>query len=678
MSASTIQYSLIPKAGNFTNSALGICIVFAVILMFPLFTIPHPEFVTGHPWKVELFSAVFLLCSLSWIGFKNKQLDFSPLKNRELTRNLTLLSIFIVWSGFSIFWADSWRSVAHHTLVWTNYLLFFAISFFYLKTSKSIQPLNIIFSLMALLLGIFCFTDYLFVAVSGEPFTTVAGSIRIRYAKFAELLLIVAPLLWSLAFYTKSFRKSLLFTVGGIFAWLTILFSLSKGAFLAGIAAFAFLFLATFFFSQRSFRRRSMLLGAVWLLITICTQINFSTNSNVPSTANYLSGSVEKGRETSVMRIFTWKAAGQMISDNWLLGVGADNFGIRVNQSVGDYFEKHPQDETQYSAEHFMIERSHNEFLQIFAELGIIGFLIFAAIFISFAGWIIKSFILNHFRFSPVIWGGLAGMAAFLASSMISSFSFRAAQNGIVFFLVLAIVSLELLRISKKSKKLFHEKTRRLSHFNKPLLAFALTAVCLSVIFFSTQAASQYAVFFAEKAGKSTLAEKYLETAIMLDSDNASAYFIKGFQSCEQNQGAQGAAFLQKAIEKGIGLSFVYSKLADCQANSGDSIAAEKTLAEAVRVHPYSVFAKIRYALVLEQNGNIAESNKYLESARNLDKKQAKGWLTIIKKGGLEAFNQALTDTETAGPADLLPANAVPQYVEVSKLKDKVKIAGSK
>ena len=677
MSTSAIQNSSIPKAGNFNNFALGICIVFTVILMIPLFTVPHPAFVTGHPWKVELFSAIFLLCWLTRIVFKNKQPDFSPLKTPELKRNLILLSIFIVWSGFSFFWADSWRSVAHHTLVWTNYLLFFIISLVYLQTSKSIQPLNIIFSLAAVFLGIFCFTDYLFVAISGEPFSAVEGSIRIRYAKFAELLLIIAPLLWALAFSTKSFRKSLFFSAAGILAWLTILFSLSKGAFLAGIVAFAFLFLTTFFFSKRRFRRRSLLLGAIWLLITVSTQINFSTNSTVPSTANYIRGSAEKGRETSVMRIFTWKAAGQMISDNRLLGVGADNFGLKVNQSAGDYFEKHPQDKVQYSAEHFMIERAHNEFLQVFAELGIVGFTIFAGIFISFAVWIIKSFILNHFQFSPVIWGGLAGMTAFFASSMVSSFSFRAVQNGIVFFLVLTIVSLQLLKISKKQKKLPEEKTFRLNYFKKPFLAFGLTAVCFSTILFSTQAASQYAVFFAEKEEALPVAEKYLETAILLDSDNASAYFIKGFKFCTENQPAKGIPFYQKAIEKGIGVSLVYSKLADCQANLGDYVAAEKTLAEAARVHPHSVFAQVRYALVLEQNGKVAESNKYLEIARNLDKKQAKGWYVMIKKGGLEAFEQAKKDPETAVPADLLPANAVTQYIEFPKLDDTEKIAGN-
>jgi O-antigen ligase len=586
--------------------------------------------------------------------------------------------MFIVWSGFSIFWADSWRSVAHHTLVWTNYLLFFIFSFFYLKTIKSIQPLYIIFSITALLLGIFCLMDYLFVVVSGEPFSILGGAIRIRYAKFAELLLIAAPLLWALALYTKSLRKSLFFTVAGSFAWLTILFSLSKGAFLAGIVAFAFLFLATFFFSKRGFRRRSLLLGAIWLLITISTQINFSTDANVPSTANYIQGSAEKGRETSVMRIFTWKAAGQMISDNWLLGVGADNFGIKVNQSVGDYFEKHPQDKTQYSAEHFMIERAHNEFLQVFAELGIVGFTIFAGIFISFAIWIIKSFILNHCRFSPIIWGGLAGMTAFFVSSMVSSFSFRAAQNGIVFFLVLAIVSLELLKISKKSEKIPEEKEPRLINFKKPLLAFGLSAATLSIILFSTQAASQYAVFLAEKAGKPTVAEKYLETAIMLDNDNAAAYFIKGSKFCAENQPAEGISFYQKAIEKGIGISFAYSKLADCQADSGDYVSAEKTLAEAVRVHPHSVFVQIRYALVLGQNGKINESNKYLEIARNLDKKQANGWYALISKGSLEAFNQAKNDAEIAGPADLLPANAVPQYIKFPKPDDKAKIADNR
>src|SRR5205085_8776526 len=91
----------------------------------------------------------------------------------------------------------------------------------------------------------------------------------------------------------------------------------------------------------------------------------------------------------------------------------------------------------------YVVERAHNEFLQIFDELGVVGFALIIAMAVAFCIQAYRAFRRGR-RLSPIFWAAVAGMAGFIASSMVSSFSFRAVQNGVVFFVLLAMAVSEL------------------------------------------------------------------------------------------------------------------------------------------------------------------------------------------------------------------------------------------
>jgi O-antigen ligase len=627
---------------KFSPSNVWIFAVWLSLLLIPLLRIiPNPSSVTGHPWKVELFASILLFAALCWAWLKKTRLAVNP-------AIIVPFLLFIVWSGISFFWAKSSQSVAHHTLLWVAYLLFYCFFLYLLNAKKNRAALFIAFSVALVIIAFSCVFDTLTMV----DFLSNEGVFRVRYAKYAELLLTAAPLFWALSLQVKNKKAQFTFLAIGVFLWLGVTFSLSKGAFLAGVCAFTVFFAAALIFPKKAFDRRKIaVLFAVWLLVTCASQISFAPDSNKPSTTDYIVGTVDKSRDTTLMRIFTWKISRQMFTDHLLTGVGADNFGLEFKNSRINYAANNPDDELLVMAEDYMVERAHNEFLQIFAELGIVGAGVFLSLIGGFLFLLAKAFAAGGYRFSPLLWSAVAGLCGFFVSSMFSSFSFRVMQNGIVFFFVLAVATYEMQKVYRKKKK----PEAAVSFAPRPVLAFALSLVSLFFVVSLVANLSSYYVFRAESTEDFAAAENLYRQALSLNRRNASAYFSYGQQLYFKKQPEKAVLMLEKAIENGLDVSITYSYLASAQAATQNNQAAEETIAQALKIYPRSTFLRVRYASLLEKKGETEKSNEQLEIARRINDKQANGWRQLITTGAKASALKARNDEKMTAPFDLLP-----------------------
>lgn len=633
---------------KFNAFNLWIFAFWSALLLIPLLRIiPNPASVTGNPWKVELFAAAFLCLAVFWALLKKIRLEI----------NLPVLIpflLFIAWSGISFFWAESGQAVAHHTLVWTSYLLFYCFFLHLLKSQPNGRTLLLgALAVAFLIIAFSCFFD----TVTMVDFIQNEGPFRIRYARYAEVLAMLSPLFWALSLQVRNRKSQITFLAIGAACWLGVVLSLSKGAFLAGICAFAIFFGASLIFSKKIYDRRKIaVLIVVWLVITCASQISFTSNSNIPTTTDYISGSADKSRNTTLMRVFTWKIARQMFADHPLTGVGADNFGLEFRNSRIDYAANNPDDELLSIAEDYMVERAHNEFLQIFAELGIVGAMIFLALAGGFLFLTAKAFAANGCRFSPLLWAYLAGFCGFFVSSMVSSFSFRVVQNGIVFFFLLALATVEVQKILRKKKK---PQPRVVSVGSRPALAFSFGLASLFFVLALCANLSNYYVASAEQAEDFAAAEDFYRRALALNPRNASAYFSYGQNLYFKKQPEKAVPMLEKAIENGLDASIVYSYLASAHVATNDDRATEETIAEALRIYPRSIFLRVRYAALLEKKGAAEKSAEHLEIARRIDDRQANGWRELINSGARASALKARNDERITSPRDLLPNGAL-------------------
>jgi len=441
-------------------------------------------------------------------------------------------------------------------------------------------------------------------------------------------------------------------------AWIGVMLSLSKGAFIAGtvgIMAF-FIFVALF---RPDHRIRVACMGACWLVLTVAFQTGFSQLTAIPSTTDYISGKHESGPSTSDMRIYTWKVARKMIGTNLILGVGGDNFGLAFNQAREELAAQNPNDPDSSIGEDYVFERAHNELIQIAAELGLFGILIFTMMVVAALAMFAREIWQRSLHLSPIFYAAIAGVIAFCASSLFSSFSFRAFQNGIVFFMLLGLATSYL-----KGRR------GRFSTLNgsRIYIAFGLRTITILMpvmllIFSVTKAASQYTLLIGERSTDLETALAFFESASKLDQDNPGAELAAAGSLVREKQWPSAVPHFRRSIDGGYGISLIYSYMANAQEMTGDLSSAEATLREAASIFPRSTFIRARLAIVLEKQGQMEEAMRQLAIGRSYNLQQTNGWYSVIKDGILNAHLKATSDPSYySAPPELRPQDAIYFY----------------
>lgn len=147
--------------------------------------------------------------------------------------------------------------------------------------------------------------------------------------------------------------------------------------------------------------------------------------------------------ESAFGRLLLWKVSLNMIEENPLVGVGFNKFDVAYNNYQADYFAKGNGSNTEkLLADN--VRHAHNEYLQIGAEIGLIGLLIFLGIIFSAFKFSCKNDEPNAVRLlteKAII--NLSAKASLIALLVFALFSFplHILPNLINFTFLLAVIS---------------------------------------------------------------------------------------------------------------------------------------------------------------------------------------------------------------------------------------------
>ena len=613
---------------------------FTVVLLAPLAPLPRALAVAAQPWVVEFLLGILLVGTALVLRGRHESAASIP-----ATIFVPLL-LLIVWSALSAAWAPFPALTIHHTLLWAGYAAVFAFGG-HLLERDGFRPISTVFCLVTLVVGAVAALDYLTLV----DFPSVEGAIRQRYSKMAEMLVTILPLVVIAGIYARRALVRIALSLAALLGWGGVMLSLSKGAFLAGIIGFVILFAGCGLFSLKRIRKRVVISAGVWLVVTLAMQLVIPLVTTSPATVDYFTGKAGNRDLSNATRLLVWQVAGEMARTHPAVGVGADNFGVAVNRARASLATgRGPAREI---AEDLALERAHNEPLQVLAELGIIGLILFAVPFAAFVVFAGRKLVRER-RLSPALWAAFAGLAAFFASSMVSSFSFRAAQNGIAFFLVFAVAIYE---IRKRTGSTYRPRQRTL----------VLTPAFLGLVmigYFGSKAVAEYYTAQAEKAPGRAAAVANYEQAVSIDPGNANARLALGLAYAEDGRDRDAAAMIRSAIDRGLGVTPTYSILAKQYQLAGDAAAAERTFAEGTDIFPGSIFLRVDRAIFLERTGREDDAARELEIAERIDRRQANGWHALIREGSTAAFYRAQTDPDVAPPAQLWPDSAVRRFLD--------------
>ena len=341
----------------------------------------------------RVFIAILILYWLYDFYFQSKTKITLNLQKRDLVG--IFLILFLLWSVFSLFWADNFSFAFRKIIFWLNILPFYFVAQMFLKTKKDLIILfkTLIYSsafvafIAILQFGLqFIYSPYLvfnkwfllFPFLFGKTSAIAAmllspnwlahinNSVFMRSIgsfpdpnTFGFYLAFVIP--------TALLVKEKYFKIIGGMLILALLFTFSRGAYIGAIISLIVLLFLNLKFKIKHENARIKFFKFKALIILFFILCSFLLIIS-PIGERFFSSFDFQNKGVSE-RLEIWSQAVNVIKENPFLGVGIGNYVEKV-----DLFSEQRGYRSPIHA--------HNIYLQITAELGIIGLILYLAIFI--------------------------------------------------------------------------------------------------------------------------------------------------------------------------------------------------------------------------------------------------------------------------------------------------------
>ena len=631
-------------------------ILWPLVLLAPLTPgLPKPTS-GGLPWSQELVLALLLCITLGQLAYRAfKSSGSSTFPRHELFVFFPLM-LFVLWSAASLLWAPSVFPALHHSFLWASYLLFFLVVRRALKSPRLLRASLITLGTVICMISVACMVEYW-----GSSALLIRTSIGLG-EPFAAAL----PIFTVLALRLRRRRAALFCGATAVLAWLAMLQSLERAPAIGATAAL--LLIAGGSAIKRSWRPRR--LSRVVLLIsflaaaTALQMLPSPAADSRPSPFARLQTTSEDANTR--VRFLCWAVGLEMWRDRPMTGVGANNYDTVFPEARARFSANNPDSPLIRLNEGFLVERAHNEYVQILSELGVVGFALFLAFAVALiiAAWRA----LRHAQ-NALALGAAASLVAFAISSGASSVSFRWMGSGLVFFFSAALV------LHLASSQPVAEKTVALSPaFRRPAMATALVLSLLILGGRGTQATSSIFQSRASSAPTAESVQRLYHSALAWNPYDSSAHFSFGMWLYLQRRAPEAVAHLRFAVEHGLNASVCYAYLAAAEAGAGDFLAAERTLERATRVYPRSVFLRVRHASALAEAGDTTKAEEEYREALALNPREARGWRQLICFGRNAAKTAAFYDKSIAMPGELVPENCIFAVLDENERRRPVRV----
>ena len=500
--------------------------VIALIISTPLVFYPYLVRIFNPP-KELAFNILVIIGLMLW---KLKMVSKEEVKIAPSPLNFPVL-VFITICTFSLFWSNSpMVSLLELPLFLVGPILYFIVVN-NIRDEYQINRLLIALLIISSLLGIYGIFQY-----NGIDFPFWKANVgrnqvfglfgNVNY--FAEYMIVPLPLAISLFLACRNRRHKILLLVGILAMGGSLVLTFTRGSYLAIGISSIFIFLLYLVSQGKGFikEHKKIFILVLALIILITFLFALPNPLNKPGTviskiksrisvAQFTQGSSLK------RRIAIWKFTTLMIKDHPIFGSGLGTFKYNSLNYQAKFFE---QGENRSLYPYGIADKVHNEYLQLGAELGILGLGIFFWIIIIYFSYGIKLLKRTKDRYKQGILIGLMGGIMAVLVDAIFGFPLHLPATLVLFWLFIGlIVSVEyseqetkIEEVKKAGLKAKSNKTERNIYRFKPLLY--LVIILLSLFFcvmvirpFVSQIYEYYGVQYAKKADYDTASKNFQE-----------------------------------------------------------------------------------------------------------------------------------------------------------------------
>lgn len=648
---------VIPPRRFFREPRFFVATLWPLVLLAPHVPgLPRPA-LNGLPWRQEL-ALSFLLCLTLGFLIKRGWTESQIRIDRHRLLVLCGAGLFAMWAWLSVSWAAFAYPAIHLALQWTAYVVFFLLISSAAGHPRIVRSSFVVLAGVVWILAIACAIESWF----GAPLTD--GNLRndlkpiLRGSgAFGEIMAMAAILFAALTLHVRRPRQAILCGVTATLAWLATLQSFQRAPLVGAFAGLLFVISGSAigsFGNRRRVCRLLLLIGALASVLSL--QIMPSFGAREDSSVARLQPDM-RADPSGRVRLLFWGVGLEMVRAHPLLGVGGNNYEVNYPAARAQFAAKHPTSSLVSLNEHLLTIYAHSEYVQILAELGIIGFFLFLLLLLAIAASFMRAMKHKH-QTLPALGAGGA-MLAFAISSSASGSSFRYCGGALLFFFSAAIVT----RIAANTEVSSTLKSTKPFYLSGPIRNVATLSLCtlmlLTVCVLSVQATGIILHGLAQGSTEPSQAERYYQASLRLFPASTATNFGYGTWLYRHGRAAEGIPHLRFAVDRGFNSSTCYAYLAGAEDSAGDLVAAERTAATAVKAYPNSVFLLVRHAVALERNGRSSEAEVVFSRAVSLEPRAARGWRNLIDNDIDAAYAAAKQDRNIALPGELAPEEGV-------------------
>jgi O-antigen ligase len=309
---------------------------------------------------LTIFTGI-LVCILVFKAINNKiKLPFSLMKLPVPLLMVTFI-VLVALSLFRCLVLEDGLYVLSKNLV--LFLFFLSTVFLIVSNQLRLSPfIKIIAGFVAITLLVFAYQ-----LITGDGQIASMSSTMANKNLLASALFLTWPFLVSSMRLTKVWR-SICFGLL-LISFAVIWFIQTKAVIVAAVLFIGVLLLILFLKRRELNLSRRMIKRSLFVFVSCCTiviSLSIVNKEHLPHLFN---------TNTAQTRLLLWNSTGQIISENTVTGVGAGNWRVHFpDHGLQGYNEQVRNGLSVY-------QRPHNDFLWVFSELGIGGFVVYVLLF---------------------------------------------------------------------------------------------------------------------------------------------------------------------------------------------------------------------------------------------------------------------------------------------------------
>ena len=597
-----------------------------VILFIPLILYKYVDCFRANQ---EAWLKLFVIIGITmWVLKSLREKEFKWKKNKF---NLSIF-LFILMISMSLFITNSINISLNDYIIFLSYFILYFLVINNIENENIFYSLTRLFFITSLLVALYTLFHYYGFISYLKEFGPVISTIGQKNWT-SNYLALIFPIMFSYFLLEKSKRKKIFYFVALSIVYATLMICQSRGIWISVslTSIFAIYFILKFKLVKtfKENKKWLILLILIFIVITIIYSTDNPLNKSAITVTERAMSTFDEKDPSINTRLLIWGTTLDMIKDRPILGSGIGTFKINYLNYQAEFLQDNP-DYIKYWGH---AREAHNEYLQMGAELGIIGLGIFLSILSIFYNIIMKYLKKeNDNKKKIIVFGLLLGIICFLIHSLFT-FPLHVPVLGSAFFIILGltVVYIKDFHFSEFGKSKIKNNNIMKSRSSRLYVLFTILIVLIMILTIDYFVLRPYlAEVYAYKGRENLALNKYnsalsnFEYASKLDPYNgrnllnlgATYYNLGIYDEAEKTLKRSQKYYNDRNIYRNLGLCYI--QLERFQE-------AEEELKHAIYLYPkftkaYFDLAHL-YAKQEEYDKAIYEWNKIIEIEPNISEK---------------------------------------------------------